>query len=72
MSKWTERRAWLPLVFALLYGVSPIDAIPDAIPIMGVMDDLGVGGVALMLALWWWRQRHQGTATLDASEPTAP
>lgn len=32
---------------ALLYLVSPIDAVPDIIPILGLVDDAGVIGVAV-------------------------
>ena len=30
------------VVFALIYFISPIDAIPDIAPLFGYMDDLGV------------------------------
>jgi uncharacterized membrane protein YkvA (DUF1232 family) len=30
------------VVFALIYFISPIDAIPDLAPLFGYMDDLGV------------------------------
>jgi uncharacterized membrane protein YkvA (DUF1232 family) len=42
------------LALALLYGVSPVDLVPDAIPLFGLMDDLGVFGV---LCVWWLRRR---------------
>lgn len=29
----------MPILFALLYGVSPIDLIPDIIPLIGLIDD---------------------------------
>lgn len=28
-------------MMSVLYGASPIDAVPDGIPVLGVMDDLG-------------------------------
>ena len=31
------------LILALLYIISPIDLIPDAIPVAGWVDDLAVG-----------------------------
>jgi uncharacterized membrane protein YkvA (DUF1232 family) len=38
-------------VFALLYLVSPVDALPDFIPLLGWMDDLGVlSAAALFMA----------------------
>ena len=37
-------------VFALLYVLSPIDLIPDFIPVIGLMDDAVVLGLCLALA----------------------
>ncbi|MCW5938373.1 MAG: DUF1232 domain-containing protein [Fimbriimonadaceae bacterium] len=36
----------LPIVLSLIYGASPIDLVPDLIPLLGWMDD---GIVALFL-----------------------
>ena len=47
-----RRAAWSPLlsiVAALLYGASPIDLIPDVIPLIGWLDDGLV--IALLLGL---------------------
>jgi uncharacterized membrane protein YkvA (DUF1232 family) len=41
---------WLPVV-ALAYGLSPIDFIPDIFPIVGWLDDLGVGATTLALTM---------------------
>ena len=38
------------LIIALLYIISPIDVIPDAIPFLGLMDDVLVAGYALRRA----------------------
>jgi uncharacterized membrane protein YkvA (DUF1232 family) len=38
------------LIIALLYIISPIDLIPDAIPFLGLVDDVLVAGYALRQA----------------------
>lgn len=57
------------LASTLLYDVSPVDMIPDVIPMLGWFDDLGVTGVALLLTLWWWRDRRR-TQPVAADAPT--
>ena len=39
------------LIAAVLYGVSPIDLIPDILPLIGWADDVSVGGVLILLAV---------------------
>jgi uncharacterized membrane protein YkvA (DUF1232 family) len=38
------------LIIALLYIISPIDLLPDAIPLLGLVDDVLVAGYALRQA----------------------
>lgn len=38
----TPTVAKLAVIGGLLYGISPLDIIPDVIPLLGQMDDLGV------------------------------
>jgi hypothetical protein len=38
------------LIIALLYVISPIDVIPDALPLLGLVDDALVAGYALRQA----------------------
>ena len=42
-----ERNKKITMIIALLYIVSPIDLIPDAIPFVGLLDDVLVAGYAL-------------------------
>ena len=39
------------LVLAILYIISPVDLIPDAIPVVGWVDDVAVGAGAGAIAL---------------------
>jgi uncharacterized membrane protein YkvA (DUF1232 family) len=50
------------LIIALLYIISPIDLIPDAIPLLGLVDDVLVAGYAL---------RH-ASAELERYRQTVP
>jgi uncharacterized membrane protein YkvA (DUF1232 family) len=38
----------VPIIVALLYGASPLDLIPDIIPLLGWVDD-GLMGMVMML-----------------------
>ena len=42
-----ERNKKITVIIALLYIISPIDLIPDAIPFLGMLDDVLVAGYAL-------------------------
>lgn len=42
-----ERGKKITVIIALLYIISPIDLIPDAIPFLGMVDDVLVAGYAL-------------------------
>jgi uncharacterized membrane protein YkvA (DUF1232 family) len=43
----TDKQTKTVLIIALLYIISPIDLIPDAIPFLGMIDDVLVAGYAL-------------------------
>jgi uncharacterized membrane protein YkvA (DUF1232 family) len=47
----SNRWVVLILVLALLYIISPVDFIPDPIPVLGWVDDVGVGVGAGAVAL---------------------
>lgn len=49
--------AIVSLVAALLYGASPIDVIPDFIPLIGFLDDGIVVTVLVGVAWLLWRRR---------------
>ena len=49
VSKETPITPKIAVVLAIAYLLFPIDLVPDAIPVLGVMDDVGLG----MLATWW-------------------
>jgi len=42
-----EKGKKITLIIALLYIISPIDLIPDAIPFVGMLDDVLVAGYAI-------------------------
>jgi uncharacterized membrane protein YkvA (DUF1232 family) len=51
------------LIIALLYIISPIDLIPDAIPFLGLLDDVLVAGYALRQAAAELERYRQSTPT---------
>jgi uncharacterized membrane protein YkvA (DUF1232 family) len=56
------------LIIALLYIISPIDVIPDAIPLLGLLDDVLVAGYALrQAAAELERYRHHLQTTPGAA-----
>ena len=59
-------------VLTLLYILSPVDLLPDVVPVIGWLDDIGVG--ALFLAYCSWRMERVGLADKpkeDAIETSA-
>ena len=54
-------RQILPIVLAVLYVISPVDAIPDFLPGLGWLDDLFVLGVLA----WYLMARKQGQSPWD-------
>lgn len=58
----------LGLLFAALYLVSPIDAIPDLTPILGWIDDVGL----MSLAMGWLLSQVQRAEEEQEAEPLNP
>ncbi len=50
------------LFLGLLYGVSPIDLIPDLIPLLGLLDDAAIVPIMLVLALFQYMKAKRRTA----------
>ena len=50
------------IIAALLYLIDPIDAVPDIIPILGLLDDLAVITAAIKLLAEQTQPHHQAQA----------
>lgn len=59
LSSKTPWGAIVSLFVALLYGVSPIDLIPDVLPLVGWIDDALLIPLLLLLAYRLWRNARR-------------
>lgn len=50
------------IIGALGYFISPVDAIPDLVPVVGFSDDLGVLTLAITVVLAHIKQEHRDKA----------
>ncbi|MGV3613697.1 MAG: YkvA family protein [Fimbriimonas sp.] len=59
----------MPILFALIYGVSPIDLIPDILPLIGLVDDAILVPVLLLMGLAQLRKSRRATAQVPIIHP---
>ena len=53
-------QAIVPVILAIVYGVSPIDLIPDILPLIGWVDDGVIGVLMGTISVWLWvRSRNR-------------
>lgn len=70
--------AILSLITAVVYGASPIDLLPDLIPILGLVDDVIAVPLLILFAIILYRRRQRAdarqviTVPARSSAPTAP
>jgi uncharacterized membrane protein YkvA (DUF1232 family) len=55
----TPLGALVPIVMALLYGVSPLDIIPDVLPLIGLVDDALIVPMLLLLGFMQLRKSRE-------------
>lgn len=59
-------RPILAILGALLYGASPVDLIPELVPLFGVLDDAVVVPTLLLLGLvWLMRNKRRRRAAIE-------
>jgi hypothetical protein len=68
---WGLKHSWWVLI-CLLYILSPLDAIPDFIPVLGQMDDLGVLGFLLYNLVQWFRNSGSPAGEVAVGVVDAP
>ena len=56
--EWT----WAAITCALGYFISPLDAIPDIIPVVGYSDDASVIAAVALLVKSWTKEEHRQRA----------
>lgn len=73
---WDRAFAWLSSAalgsVMVLYLLSPIDFIPDAIPVMGTLDEVGVVGGAVLLIAGILKRYHDQRAAILNLQRLAP
>ncbi len=59
----------LGIILAVLYGLSPIDIIPDAVPILGLVDDIGVIATVIVMLVVRRNQKKRKGVIVAADAP---
>ena len=67
LAKALRTKALLSAGTALLYGASPIDVIPDIVPVLGLVDDAVVVPTFLVLAYFQYRKSLRLRAAKDSA-----
>lgn len=67
IDKETDLSARISIAAALIYVVSPVDLIPDTVPVVGWIDDAGALGVLISLSQIVTEDRHYAAADAWAS-----
>ena len=52
-------KRWLAVIIAIAYTVSPIDLLPDVLPVFGWFDDAGVDLMAILYFLYDRRRKKR-------------
>lgn len=60
------------LVSAVLYGASPLDLIPDILPLIGIVDDAVIVTILLAVGIMQLRRKHKTTPNAPASGRIIP
>ncbi|MDR1695762.1 MAG: DUF1232 domain-containing protein [Endomicrobium sp.] len=51
--------AWIILLVAVIYTISPADAIPDVVPVGGWLDDIIINAAAILNLIIKYRKRNK-------------
>lgn len=58
----------IAVIIAVIYTVLPVDIIPDVIPVIGWLDDLGIDVTALIIAFLKFSFTNSNDSITDSNE----